>query len=296
MLSNAPLRGCARRSRARFGIELLVALYVVCLCALADELAAVAASQQGPFLHYYICSSKCGVAAYGASAYIGILLHGYDGMFLVGVIFCRARLYGYRLSPVKELCKEGARKSCKAERSHLCYNCFMPLLSPLDNLKNNHEVVICDSELSRQAHKELFHFKDDVYIIADNESGVFDAVVNIATTCNSAEEACLSRIHLVLGWENILKISAWKAAKPAPGDAFLVLKNAGVSSQELQPFKTADINDMFPWLYYGKRFDVLRKVCHAAKRQLEGHLKSHSIRVDSHLIADDTKRIVASSL
>ena len=105
-----------------------------------------------------------------------------------------------------------------------------------------------------------------------------------------------SRIHIVLEWENILRVSSWKPARPDAGDAFILLKNSGVSTQELQPFKTADINDLFPWLYYGKRLDVLRKICHAAKRQMEGHLKNHTIRVDGHLIADDTKRIVASSL
>lgn len=172
----------------------------------------------------------------------------------------------------------------------------MSLLCPIDDLGNSHEVVICDSALSRQAHQELFRFNDAVYMIADEGTSIFDVVTQVTTSCNGAREACPSRIHIVLGWENILKVSAWKPTKPAPGDAFLILKGAGVSAQEFQPFKNADINDIFPWLYYGKRFDVLRKICHAAKKQLEGHLKNHTIRVDSHLIAGDTKRIVASSL
>lgn len=172
----------------------------------------------------------------------------------------------------------------------------MPLLCPLDSLKNSHEVVICDSELSRQAHKELFRFSDEAYLVADAGSGMFDTVARVADSCSAAGEPCPSRIHIVLGWENILRVSSWKSAKPGAGDAFLVLKSAGVTAQELQPFKTADVNDLFPWLYYGKRFEVLRKVCHAAKRQMESRLKNHAIRVDSHLIAADTQRIVASSL
>jgi hypothetical protein len=105
-----------------------------------------------------------------------------------------------------------------------------------------------------------------------------------------------SRIHIVMGWENILRVSSWKSERPAAGDAFLVLKNSGVSPHDLQPFKAADINDLFPWLYYGKRFDVLRKICHAAKKQIENHLKNHAIRVDGHLIADNSRLIIASSL
>ncbi len=178
----------------------------------------------------------------------------------------------------------------------------MPLLCPIDGLNNIHEVVICDSELSRQAHKELFRFSDEVYLVASasapasDSSAIFDTVVQVADSCGAAGETCPSRIHIVLGWENILRVSSWKGAKPVAGDAFLILKSAGVSAQELQPFKTADVNDLFPWLYYGKRFEVLRKVCHAAKRQMESRLKNHAVRVDSHLIADDSRRIVASSL
>ncbi len=173
---------------------------------------------------------------------------------------------------------------------------IMPLLCPIEYLKGSHELVICDSECSRIAHKELFHFSDEVYILAGEQDNFFDTVLGMVESVNAVPETGPSRIHIVLKWENILRVSSWKSARPAAGDAFILLKNSGVSTQELQPFKTADINDLFPWLYYGKRFDVLRKICHAAKKQMEGRLKSHTIRVDGHLIADDTKRIVASSL
>lgn len=172
----------------------------------------------------------------------------------------------------------------------------MPPACPIDTLKNGHEVVLCDSELSRRAHKELYRFSDEVYVIADTGFGVFDAVTQLAGSCAETGGPCPSKIHIVLGWENILRVSSWKAERPGAGDAFLVLKAAGVTDRELQPFKAADINDLFPWLYYGKRFDVLRKVCHAAKHRMEGRLNNRSVRVDSHLIAEDTRKIVASSL
>ncbi|MBF0557845.1 MAG: hypothetical protein HQL08_03585 [Nitrospirae bacterium] len=172
----------------------------------------------------------------------------------------------------------------------------MPLLCPIESLKGNRELVICDGEGSRAAHKELYNFTDDAYFVAGERENVFDMIAGAVDTFNTSAAAGLSRIHLVLGWENILRVSSWKSARPAPGDAFIVLKNAGVSQQDLQPFKNADINDLFPWLYYGKRFNVLRKVCHASKKQLESHLKDHAVRVDCHLIEDGGKRIVASSL
>jgi len=172
----------------------------------------------------------------------------------------------------------------------------MPLLCPIEKLNESRDLVICDSESSRLAHKALFHLSDKVYILAGEKDNVFDTILDMMNTFNAAPATGPSRIHLVLGWENILRVSAWKLKRPDVGDAFILLKNSGVSTQELQPFKTADINDLFPWLYYGKRLDVLRKICHAAKKQVEGRLKNHTIRVDGHLIADDTKQIVASSL
>lgn len=172
----------------------------------------------------------------------------------------------------------------------------MPLLCSIDGLNNSHELVICDSELSRQAHKELFRFSDDVYMVAGNGTDAFNAITGAVASCNAAPSVRPSKIHIVFCWENLLKISLWKPVKPTAVDVFTILKNTGLSSQDLQPFKNADVNDLFPWLYYAKRFDVLRKTCHTTKKQVESRLKDHTIRVDCHLIAEDTKRIVASSL
>lgn len=172
----------------------------------------------------------------------------------------------------------------------------MPLLCPIEKLQGSRELVICDGEGARAAHKELYKFNDDAYVVAGESDNVFDVITGAVEAFNTYAAAALSRIHVVLGWENLLRVSSWKSARPDAGDAFIVLKNAGVSQPDLQPFKTADISDLFPWLYYGKRLEVLRKICHAGKKKLEGHLKNHAVRVDCHLIADAAGRIVASSL
>ena len=98
-----------------------------------------------------------------------------------------------------------------------------------------------------------------------------------------------------MSWPNILQISLW-TAKPSTGDIFTLLRNEGISSEELQPFKASDINDIFPWLYYGKRFDILKRLCHIAKRRVEGNFKKYFLAVECHIIAEDTKKIIASSL
>lgn len=172
----------------------------------------------------------------------------------------------------------------------------MSLLCPIDKLRENNEVVICDSAVARQAHRELFRYRDDAYLTVEKTENIFEIISNAIKSCNEEPQSCPSKIHLVLNWLNLLKVSLWQMREPTLGDVFTLLKNAGVGSQELQPFKASDLNDMFPWLYYGKRFNILRKLCHKAKSQTEGHLKDHTIRVDCHLIAEDSKRIIASSL
>jgi len=90
------------------------------------------------------------------------------------------------------------------------------------------ETVLASSESSRDAHRELYRFAEDAYIV--------------------------------------------------------------VSGSLL------DTINLFPWLYYGKRFDVLRKICFAAKTNAERHVRNREMRVHCHLSSADTNRIVASSL
>ena len=169
----------------------------------------------------------------------------------------------------------------------------MSILPSPENLKNT-EIVICDNETASQAHMELFRSSDNEHIIQDKAASILDSLSHIINVYCSSHS--LQKIHLVMGWANILQISLWKTAKPAVGDIFTLLRNEGISSEELKPFKASDINDIFPWLYYGKRFDILRRLCHIAKRKVEDNFKKYSIAVECHIIAEDTKKIVASSL
>jgi len=91
-------------------------------------------------------------------------------------------------------------------------------------------------------------------------------------------------------------VALWTSARPPVFDVISLLKKAGVGEAELLPFKTADINDLFPWLYYGRKFDVVRKVCSVAKAKTEAKITGKYVPVICHLLSDDTERIVASSL
>ncbi len=173
----------------------------------------------------------------------------------------------------------------------------MPLLCPVDSFDGRNEIVICDSETAKSAHMELFRFNEDVYITANNNSpSLFDMIYGIVDRCNSESGECPAKVHLVVNWCNLLRVSIWKSLKLTTGDVFTILKSAGASAGDLQPFKNADVNDIFPSFYYSKKFDIFRRLCHKAKKQVEEHLKTNTIRIDCHLVAEDTARIVASSL
>ena len=84
--------------------------------------------------------------------------------------------------------------------------------------------------------------------------------------------------------------------KPHMGDMFLLLRRAGIKAEELVPFRESELGDIFPWLYYGRRFDVLRRICQAAKVNAERYLRNNNARVHCHLVVEDIPAIIASSL
>jgi hypothetical protein len=114
-------------------------------------------------------------------------------------------------------------------------------------------------------------------------------------TCADNPDCREIRLHVAVDWDTLLHLSAGKDTLRWP-DLYLVLKDAGVKPEEMQPFRDAPPADLFPWLYYGKRFDVLRKLCLQAKRKLDTRLAAHDVRTVCHLVGDDGSRIVASSL
>lgn len=175
-------------------------------------------------------------------------------------------------------------------------------LSP-EKIVNLTEAVICDSEAAMLAHKDLFRFSQNAYLpayetndtSAGNSCNAFPAVTKLVDICNIAP-SCPSRIHLAAGWENILKVAAWKAQLASVRDALIFLKNAGIAELDLTPFASSPVSDLFPYLYYGKRLDVIKKICMIARKQIESHLKKSGVRADCHMIAEDAPRIFASSL
>lgn len=147
------------------------------------------------------------------------------------------------------------------------------------------EIVLASSQASIEAHKSLYHFGDDTYVIAGG-----DIIGSVAELPDG-----LSRVHISSPWEDMVRLAVWKS-EPAKGDILLLLIGAGITVDQLHPFRESEVSDIFPWLYYGRRLDVLRKICRIAKTNTEKHIKSKDAHVYCHLTSEATKSIVASSL
>jgi hypothetical protein len=149
------------------------------------------------------------------------------------------------------------------------------------------EIVIFQDEISRKSHKVLFSMNDSCYK---------RCCKNIVDTVLEVAQSGLSKLHIIAGWENILRLAVWTCDRPLIHEVLSLIKKTGVKEDELTPFKNADINDLFPWLYYSNRFDILRRICSAAKTKIESKIDSRKVVVYCHLVSDETEKIVASSL
>lgn len=149
------------------------------------------------------------------------------------------------------------------------------------------EIVIASNERTKNIHKELFRFADESYILIDSAIR-FETSDISRQLCENVE-----KVHLALNWADMLRFGTGRE-KPATGDILILLKQVGLSEKELQPFKDS-IYDILAYLYYGKRFDILRRLCSVIKRNLERDMKG-SARVNCHLIYEETCSIIASSL
>lgn len=149
------------------------------------------------------------------------------------------------------------------------------------------EVVLVQHEISRQAHQELFSFDESRYVESGND--IRESILALAAQS-------VDKMHIAADWEHLLMIALWTPARPVSFDVMSLLRKSGAGDAELAPFRTADINDLFPWLYYGKKFDILRRICNAAKTKVESRISGRHLQIICHLVSDETRRIVASSL
>lgn len=148
-------------------------------------------------------------------------------------------------------------------------------------------MVLYQGEAAKRSHQSLFSLDEACYCPA--EEGMVASIL-------SADLDNVSRLHISAGWEAILEVALWTSDSPPVHEVLSLLKKAGIGDNEIAPFKKSEVADLFPWLYYGKRFDVLRRVCNFAKTRIDSKLERKKLLVYCHLSMEDAGRIVASNL
>lgn len=171
----------------------------------------------------------------------------------------------------------------------------MPLQTLVEIIRSHREIAVCDSAVAKVSHRNLYQLPDGAYLDLSGQSDLFDAFSGLIEGCADDAQCVEFRMHVVLRWLPLLHVAAWKPQLDWP-DIYLLLKDAGVAPADMKPFRDGNPEDLFPWLYYGKQLDVLRRICLRAKRKLDEFLSLHDVRVLCHLVMDDSQRIVASSL
>lgn len=147
------------------------------------------------------------------------------------------------------------------------------------------EMVICSDMASEKAHKALFSFPEGCYV-----SGAEQILDLVASTAQKE----LQRLHIAAGFEAILKLALW-TEKPEENEVRSLLLRTGVDDAE-SAVAGAGIEEIFSRLYDGRRFDVLKRICRAARLTAQSRIGLEKTSVHCHLVSADVQKIVASSL
>jgi hypothetical protein len=147
-------------------------------------------------------------------------------------------------------------------------------------------LVLFEGKAAKKSHQELFSLPDAPYRIIE---GVVTEAVAAAFPGISGE------LHIAAGWEAILSVALWSGTEPPVHDVFTLLKKSGVADSDLSSLEDLNLRDIFSLLCREERFDFLRRICNAAKTNVEFRCRGKA-RVHCHLISEESEKIVASSL
>lgn len=149
------------------------------------------------------------------------------------------------------------------------------------------EIVIASNESTMCIHRDLFRLPEESYVLIDG------CPIGSLLSKEGLAKAQDLKIHLALNWADLMRLATGKES-PGKGDIIMLMKKVGLTAIELQPINDP-MNEMMAFLYYGKRFDILRRLCSETKRNVERNFKG-LVRINCHLIYEEASAIIASSL
>ncbi len=176
----------------------------------------------------------------------------------------------------------------------------MTVCIPLSSQGLSGDVVVCDSHSSMLAHKGIFNFNDAAYVIHSEPVLILKLISRLIEralddTVNDPGIA-INNLHIAVHWETLFCLLLWTEEIPSVNKAYLLLQEAGMTRNDIEPFLTATLHDLFPSLYYSKRFEILRRLCTKTKRHLEQRFPIMKGKILCHLTLREDGIIAASSL
>jgi hypothetical protein len=147
-------------------------------------------------------------------------------------------------------------------------------------------LVLVEGEAAKKSHQELFSLPDALYRCV--EGIIIDEVIALSPSVSG-------ELHIAGGWETILSAAMWSGTAPAVCDVLALLKKTGMADAELSLLDDLALRDIFSLLCREESLELLRRICNVARANVES-LRSGGAKVHIHIVSDETKRIVASSL
>jgi hypothetical protein len=148
-------------------------------------------------------------------------------------------------------------------------------------------MVLFQGGRAKRSHQKLFSLEEDCY---------FAARRSITESILLSVGESVVKMHIVTGWQDMLKVALWTAGNPSSSDTLALIGKICKLPEGLDAPETEDVNDIFRRLYHGGRLDVFRKVCRTAKSMTESMTIGRKLLVHCHLVGDERTGIVASSL
>ncbi len=147
-------------------------------------------------------------------------------------------------------------------------------------------LVLFRGEAAKRSHQELFALPDAAYRII--KGSIIDEVAAVSP-------APAGVLHIAAEWETMLSTAFWCRGNPSVGDVLVLLEKSGMPAGDIASLRDPDMRDIFAMLCRGERPDLLRRICRAAKANVETKFDG-DMKVHCHLVSSETGKIVASSL
>jgi hypothetical protein len=177
---------------------------------------------------------------------------------------------------------------------------------PLSTPSDTANLVLCINEEAAQAHLGLFGLPEHAYATPADNQRASSAVSAVSWLMRRIDDLSLAgrppdtpkAVHLqvVVDGSGLAALALWSVDEPSPDELLSLLTTAGMAAGEARAITPHGRRRIFASLCHENRVDILRRLCRLVKRKIEDRTRAPGLHVDCHMLAEESKRLVASSL